>query len=176
MPCSSSPVCASASSRKQSTIACTAVSDCPTPTVSTRMWVNPAASHSRMVSRVVRATPPSEPPVGEGRMNAFLCVASFGIRVLSPKMLPRLRSLLGSTVSTATCLPESARCSPSASMKVLLPTPGIPVMPMRTLLVRADAQASNTVRACFWSSGRVLSMSVMARLSITRFLLRSPRR
>ena len=46
----------------------TATSDWPTPTVSTRITSNPAASSSTMVSRVALATPPSVPDVGDGRM------------------------------------------------------------------------------------------------------------
>ena len=60
-------------SRKKSTIEWQAVSLCPTPTVSTKILSNPAASHSMMVSRVLRATPPSEPAVGLGRMNESGC-------------------------------------------------------------------------------------------------------
>ena len=54
-----------------STILATAVSDWPTPTVSTRITSYPAASSNTMVSRVAFATPPSVPEVGDGRMNAF---------------------------------------------------------------------------------------------------------
>ena len=54
---------------KRSTIEWTAVSDCPTPTVSMKMTSKPAASHSTIVSRVLRATPPSDPAEGEGRMK-----------------------------------------------------------------------------------------------------------
>ena len=39
-----------------------------------------------IVSRVARATPPSVPAVGDGRMNAFGSTASRAIRVLSPRM------------------------------------------------------------------------------------------
>ena len=46
----------------------TAVSDWPTPTVSTSTTSNPAASTTTIASRVARATPPSVPDVGEGRM------------------------------------------------------------------------------------------------------------
>ena len=59
---------------------------------------------------------------------------SSSMRVLSPRMLPPAIGELGSTASTATRLPCSSRCRPKASMKVDLPTPGIPVMPMRILL------------------------------------------
>jgi len=39
-----------------------------TPTVSTRITSNPAASSNTMVSRVALATPPRVPEVGDGRM------------------------------------------------------------------------------------------------------------
>jgi hypothetical protein len=39
----------------------------------------------------------------------------------------------GSTASTATRWPRSIRNRPRASMKVLLPTPGTPLMPRRKL-------------------------------------------
>ena len=70
MPCSSSPPPGAISSTKQSTIAATATSDWPTPTVSTSTTSKPAASQSSIASRVRRATPPSVPPVGDGRTNA----------------------------------------------------------------------------------------------------------
>ena len=53
---------------KVSTMLDTATSDWPTPTVSTRITSNPAASNNTMVSRVVLATPPRVPDVGDGRM------------------------------------------------------------------------------------------------------------
>src|ERR1700682_5709878 len=48
----------------------TATSDWPTPTVSTRITSNPAASSNTMVSRVALATPPRVPEVGDGRVEA----------------------------------------------------------------------------------------------------------
>ncbi len=53
-----------------STMSATAVSDWPTPTVSTITVSKPAASTSSIVSRVRRATPPKVAPAGEGRMKA----------------------------------------------------------------------------------------------------------
>ena len=111
---------------------CTAVSDCPTPTVSTNTTSNPAASHNTILSRVFRATPPSEPAEGDGRMNAFFATESSSIRVLSPRILPLVRSLLGSMAKTASLDPACIRCIPSASIKVLFPAPGTPVIPIRT--------------------------------------------
>ena len=132
IPCSSSPVPASWISRKKSTIECTAVSLCPTPTVSTNTVSKPAASHKTIVSRVLRATPPSEPADGEGRMNASFSRDKASIRVLSPRILPLERSLLGSMASTANLRPSLIRCMPKTSMEVLFPAPGTPVIPIRT--------------------------------------------
>ncbi len=70
IPCNSSPAPGSIKARKQSVVSATIVSDCPTPTVSISTTSYPAASQTSMLSRVLRATPPSVPAVGEGRMNA----------------------------------------------------------------------------------------------------------
>ena len=64
MPCNSSPAPEICNSMNMSTIECTAVSDCPTPTVSMNTTSKPAASHRTIVSRVLRATPPSDPAEG----------------------------------------------------------------------------------------------------------------
>ena len=133
MPCSSSPVPANCMSRKKSTMEWHAVSLCPTPTVSTKIWLYPAASQRIIDSRVLRATPPSEPAVGLGRMNDFGCCDSFSMRVLSPRMLPLERSELGSMASTASLPPHlSSTCIPNSSMDVDLPAPGTPLMPTLT--------------------------------------------
>ena len=66
IPCSSSPAPASINSKKKSTIPCTAISDCPTPTVSISIVLYPAASHNIIVSLVFLATPPNEPLAGDG--------------------------------------------------------------------------------------------------------------
>ena len=132
MPCSSSPAPAICSSRNRSTIEWTAVSDWPTPTVSMKITSNPAASHRMTLSRVLRATPPSDPAEGEGRMNTFGLCTSVSMRVLSPRIEPLLRSELGSIASTDSLCPRPVTMSPIASMNVDLPAPGTPVMPMRT--------------------------------------------
>ena len=82
-----------------------------------------------MVSRVLRATPPKEPPLGEGRMKARGSLDSRSIRVLSPKMLPPDTELDGSIANTATRDPVAVSWLPRASKKVLFPTPGTPVTP-----------------------------------------------
>jgi hypothetical protein len=53
----------------------------------------------------------------------------------------------GSTASTATRLPGSIRCMPSASMKVDLPTPGTPEMPTRIALPVSGSRVWRTVWA-----------------------------
>ena len=91
----------------------------------------PAASHSTIVSRVLRATPPSEPADGEGRIKTWGLVEMLSMRVLSPRIEPPLRSELGSMASTASLCRREVTIPPTASMKVDLPAPGTPVMPMR---------------------------------------------
>ena len=83
-----------------------------------------------MVSLVFLATPPNDPPVGEGRIKAFFSLTKFSILVLSPRILPLLIELLGSIASTATFFPSFIKWFPKASIKVLLPTPGTPVIPI----------------------------------------------
>ena len=105
MPCNSSPAPEICNSMNMSTIECTAVSDCPTPTVSMNTTSKPAASHRMIVSRVLRATPPSDPAEGEGRMKTSGLPEMLSMRVLSPRIEPPLRSDEGSMASTASlCL------------------------------------------------------------------------
>ena len=54
------------------------------------------------------------------------------MRVLSPRIEPPLRSDEGSMASTASLCRSEVTMLPMASMKVDLPAPGTPVMPMRT--------------------------------------------
>src|SRR5262245_25502245 len=115
-----------------------------------------------MASRVRRATPPSDPPDGLGRMNASGATESRAMRVLSPRMLPPERALDGSTASTATRLPCAMRWRPKASMNVLLPTPGTPVMPTRAARPVDGSSTSRRRWAASWWSVRVLTTSVMA--------------
>ena len=168
MPWSSSPVPASCMSRKKSTMEWTAVSLCPTPTVSTNILSKPAASQSTMVSRVLRATPPSEPAAGLGRMNALGCTARRSMRVLSPSMLPLVRSELGSMASTASLPPSLRTWSPNASILVLLPAPGTPVIPMRSALPVFGSSPCKTRWALSKSLGALLSIRVIALDNITR--------
>ena len=94
-----------------------------------------------MVSRVFRATPPSVSPEADGRMKAFSSFTNSSMRVLSPKILPCEIVLLGSTARTATFFPKPVRYFPKASIKVLFPTPGTPVIPIRTDLLAYGKQA-----------------------------------
>ena len=167
IPCSSSPAPDIIRSRKKSTIDLTTVSDCPTPTVSIMMTSKPAASHKIEVSRVFRATPPRVSPEGEGRIKAFSSVESSSMRVLSPRMLPLERSLLGSIASTASRFPLAVKNFPKLSIKVLFPTPGTPVIPTLTELPECGRHFSIMVWAISKCSGLTLSTNVMARLSTT---------
>ena len=148
MPCSSSPALGSIKTKKKSTMAATSYSLWPTPTVSTRITSKPAASHSNMVSRVFCATPPKAPSDGLGRIYAFCSRLNNSMRVLSPRILPPLNGELGSTANTATFLPWLIRCKPNASINVDLPTPGIPVIPIRILLPVLGKSWLSNVCAC----------------------------
>src|SRR3546814_17367705 len=93
----------------------------------------PAASQASMASRVRRATPPSVPPVGEGRMKAWAWRDSSSMRVLSPRIEPPLTLEEGSTASTATLWPASTSSRPKRSTKVDLPTPGTPLIDRKSV-------------------------------------------
>ena len=93
------------------------------------------------------------------------------MRVLSPRTLPPVTELLGSTAVTATFRPRSVSRVPRASMSVLLPAPGTPVMPTRTARPGRAATACTTSWARSRCADALLSMSVMARAS----RVRSPR-
>ena len=53
---------------------------------------------------------------------------------------------------------------PKDSIKVLFPTPGTPVIPMRQALLFKPKQSCNNLFASNRSSGRLLSIKVMAAL------------
>ena len=101
-------------------------------------------------------------------MNAFSSADSFAIRVLSPRIDPPERREVGSTASTATLLPSPVSSVPKASMKVDLPTPGTPVMPMRCALPVSGMISDNSARASVLWSPRRDSTRVMARPSPAR--------
>ena len=84
------------------------------------------------------------------------------MRVLSPRMEPPETVLDGSTASTATRWPWPIRYKPSASMKVLLPTPGTPLMPRRKALPVCGSSVVSSSSACARWSARVDSSKVMA--------------
>src|SRR5258708_3894526 len=59
-----------------------------------------------MVSRVLAATPPSVPAVGDGRIKARASAASCALRVLSARIQPPVPAEDGSTARTATLVPS----------------------------------------------------------------------
>ena len=63
-------------------------------------------------------------------MNAFLFTESFSILVLSPRIDPPEKRDEGSTANTATLKPFLISFIPNDSIKVDLPTPGTPVIPI----------------------------------------------
>ena len=169
MPCSWSPVRARVRNRNVSTIPATVTSDCPTPTVSTSTTSYAAASSTSIAWLVARATPPSVPAEGEGRMKASGSTDSVAMRVLSPSTEPPVRTDDGSTARTPTRWPEPVSRVPSASMNVDFPTPGTPEMPTRVAIGRSVAASSvSSSRAATRCSGRDDSTRVMARATAAR--------
>ena len=70
------------------------------------------------------------------------------MRVLSPRMEPPDTLEEGSTASTATRWPFSIRNTPNDSMKVLLPTPGTPLMPRRSARPVCGSKAVSSSSPC----------------------------
>ena len=88
------------------------------------------------------------------------------ILVLSPKILPPLFSELGSIVSTATLCPLLQIIVPKASINVLFPTPGLPVIPILILSSFGLEIPERTLLAITLWSVFKLSIRVMALLKI----------
>jgi hypothetical protein len=74
----------------------------------------------------------------------------------------------GSMAKTAIFFPDLTRKSPRASIKLLLPTPGGPLMAMRSELPQVGSNFANISSASARCSGRVLSVNVIARASQSR--------
>ena len=96
-------------------------------------------------------------------MKALCEAASFGMRVLSPRIEPPVLEEVGSTARTATRCFWLMSWRPSRSMSVDLPAPGMPVMPMRRELVFEEVSAARMWFAWFWCDGCADSARVMAR-------------
>ena len=99
-------------------------------------------------ARVRRATPPKAAEEGEGRINAPFSRLSLSIRVLSPRIEPPERAEDGSTASTATRRPSTVSIMPKLSIKVDLPTPGVPESPMRSACRPERDSTCNNSDAC----------------------------
>ena len=82
-------------------------------------------------SLVALATPPRVPLVGEGLTKAAGKLLRVGMRVLSPRMAPPDDLEEGSIANTATLWPSLTISQPKASMRLDLPAPGGPEMPIR---------------------------------------------
>jgi hypothetical protein len=102
---------------------------CPTPTVSTRITSQPAASSTRSACGVVHARPPRWPREAIERMYTSRSSAWSCIRTRSPRRAPPEKGDDGSTASTPTRFPAARSWPTNAEVDVDLPTPGEPVMP-----------------------------------------------
>ena len=99
-------------------------------------------------------------------MKALGSLQRVSIRVLSPRILPLLFSLLGSIARTASLCPFDVIKLPKASMNVLLPAPGTPVIPIlidfMPVFTACSWQAAIIFCATSLCAGRLLSTNVMA--------------
>lgn len=80
-------------------------------------------------------------------MNAAFSRLSRSIRVLSPRIDPPEREEEGSTAKTATRRPSPISNMPKLSIKVDLPTPGVPDRPIRKAW-RSFGKALSNSTAC----------------------------
>src|SRR2546428_254715 len=104
---------------------------CPTPTVSNSTRSKPNASSRSATSSVVVASPPCAPRVAIERMNTPGSRLPDSIRIRSPSSAPPVNGLVGSTATTPTERRWARNRWIRASVSVLLPAPGGPVMPPR---------------------------------------------
>ena len=81
-------------------------------------------------------------------MNDAGARASSDIRVLSPRIAPPPRFDPGSTARTAIRRPRAIPSSPKRSIKVDLPAPGGPEMPIRVARPQAGRIVSISCSAC----------------------------
>ena len=110
----------------------TAISFCPTPTVSTSTSSNPIAENRSAAAGAAADSPPSSPRLDIDRMNTPLSVLCSPIRTRSPSNAPPLNGLDGSTASTATRRSRARNRLIMAVVRVDFPTPGGPVRPTMT--------------------------------------------
>ncbi len=129
MACTSSPRPGTSTTSEVSAQFTISISSCPTPTVSITTTSAPQASSTKIESYVARLRPPRLPRVASERMNTFGLPACSCMRMRSPRMAPPVKGLEGSTASTPTLAWVFSSSRISAFVSVLLPEPGLPVMP-----------------------------------------------
>ena len=127
---------------------------------------------------VRRATPPRVPPAGEGRMKACGSrLRAFPCGSCRPGCCRRRVCWWDRWPGRRACALSDQSIQPSASMNVLLPTPGTPVMPTRLdLPVCGSNSSQDLLRLRCVPRGHWLSMSVIARGQASRGSPASTRR
>ena len=128
--CTSSPIPGVRMRQTVSAIFTMSTSDWPTPTVSMMTASKPQASSMSAASCVPRLTPPRFPREPMLRMKTPSSTAWSCMRRRSPRIAPPVKGLDGSIAITPTFLPSALNCEMSLLTKVLLPAPGLPVIPM----------------------------------------------
>src|SRR5512134_250149 len=92
--------------------------------------------------------PPRTDPAALDRIKAFGDMERLVILDLSPRILPRLMELVGSTVITPTLWPWAIALSPKASIRVLFPAPGEPLIAYRIEFLPASRLFSHHCSNC----------------------------
>ena len=129
MACTSSPRPGTFTTSTRSACSITDTSDCPTPTVSTRIRSYPQASKTWMAPALAGESPPSCPRVPMERMNTPSSKVRSLMRTRSPRIAPPEKGLVGSMAMTPTRSPFLRQHVTNAFARVLLPAPGGPVRP-----------------------------------------------
>ena len=105
-------------------------SDCPTPTVSTIITSMPKASINLTASPAFWDRPPRLPRVAIERTKIPSSAVRSIILIRSPKIAPPEYGLVGSIATIPTVLPRLRYSLANLSVRVLLPAPGGPVIPI----------------------------------------------
>ena len=133
--------------------------DWPTPTVSTMITSLPKASRAVIAWGVASDSPPVW--LRSARLRRKTCGSSQDpcMRSRSPSNAPPVKGLVGSTAMMPTVRPLFLNCLVRRSVRVLLPEPGGPVIPMRRAFPERGYSRSNIADLRF----RSFSSSVITR-------------
>ena len=126
----SSPIPGMTTTMVVSAVFTISTSDWPTPTVSTKIISMPNASISLTASPAFWDKPPRLPRVAMERIKIPESIIRSIMRIRSPKIAPPEYGLVGSIATIPTVLPRLRNSFAILSVRVDLPAPGGPVIPI----------------------------------------------